>query len=122
MARKKKNTKADRIAARMLELNELYAELSEEKMKLAKPLMENAAFLEVELEDLQKIISENGTVDSYQNGANQYGKKIGSEVQSYNALLKSYNAINNRLADLLPKKREASRLQKFFEGEEASDE
>jgi len=117
MARKKKASKTDRIAARMAELNELYAELSEEKMKLAKPLMENAAFLEVELEDLQKIIAENGTVDAYQNGANQYGKKIGSEVQSYNALLKSYNSINNRLADLLPKKKKQSKLEALLEDE-----
>lgn len=118
MARKKKIlTKADRINARLNELNELYADLSPEKMKLAKHLIDNAAFLEIELEDLQKVISENGTVDSYQNGANQYGKKIGSEVQSYNALLKSYNTVNNRLADLLPKKKQQSKLEALLEDE-----
>ena len=83
----------------------------------AKPLIDNAAFLEVELEDLQKVIAENGTVDSYQNGANQYGRKIGSEVQSYNALLKSYNTVNNRLADLLPKKKQQSKLEALLEDE-----
>lgn len=117
MARKKKITKSDRIKSRLEELKELYADLSPEKMKLAKPLIDNAAFLEVELEDLQNIIASSGAVEDYKNGENQYGKKIASEVQSYNALLKSYNTVNNRLADLLPKKKQQSKLEQLLEDE-----
>ena len=113
-----KVSKSTRIKSRLKELKELYQDLPEEKMKIAKPLMENAAFLEIELENLQKVISENGTVEDYKNGENQYGKKIGSEVQSYNSLMKTYNAINRRLEEMLPPKKKQSKFEKFLNEDE----
>ena len=114
-----KKTKQSRIAARKKELLAIYQELTPEKMKLALPLIENASFLEIELEDLQKVISEKGTIEDYKNGNNQYGKKVGSEVQSYNSLMKTYGVINKRLAELLPSsKKPVSGLEAFLNEEE----
>jgi regulator of replication initiation timing len=98
-----KPSKKTRIDRRRTELLELYSNISTDKKKLALPLIEQAAFLEVELEDLQKVISQKGTVEEYKHGEGQYGKKVGSEVQSYNSLLKSYGVVNRRLTELLPK-------------------
>ena len=111
MAIKSKKT---RIENRKKELLEIYQELSEEKMKIALPLIENAAFLEIELEDLQKVISEKGTVEDYKNGNNQYGKKVGSEVGSYTSLMKTYGVINKRLSEILPPKKKVSKLEAFM--------
>lgn len=103
------------ISKRLAELSEFYKPLSPEKMVLARPLIENAVFIEFQLKDLQKIIEESGCVDEYQNGSNQFGKKASATVQSYNALVKSYNMISQRLADLMPKQEKAkSKLESLM--------
>ena len=90
------------IEARIDELKEIYQDLPEDKMALALPLIENAAFIENEMRKLQEVIKKEGSVDEYMNGANQYGKKQSANLQSYNALVKSYNMINTRLEAMLP--------------------
>ena len=95
--------KENKYNERLAELKSLYSSLSEEKMSLALPLIENAVFIEFQLEKLQKIIEKDGFTDDYQNGNNQFGKKQSADVQSYNALVKSYNMINTRLEGMLPK-------------------
>ena len=109
-----KLSKATRIARRKTALLDLYKNIPAGKMKLALPLIDQAAFLEVELEDLQKIISTQGTVETYKHGEGQYGKKVGSEVQSYNSLLKSYGIVHKRLTDMLPRETKTSALEAFM--------
>lgn len=113
MAKKKE---ANAIEMRVAELKQIYSELSEDKMKIVLPLIENAAFIENEMRKLQGIIQNDGTVDEYQNGNNQFGKKQSANLQSYNALVKSYNMINSRLESMLPNKRaEKSRLDTLMD-------
>lgn len=113
MAKKKE---ADPIASRIAELTEIYSDLSAEKMKIVLPLIENAAFIENEMHKLQAIIQNDGAVDEYQNGNNQFGKKQSANLQSYNALVKSYNMINSRLEAMLPpKKAEKSKLGELMD-------
>lgn len=95
---------------RLAELNKFYEPLPPEKMVLAKPLIENAVFIEFQLRDLQEKIRQSGCVDEYQNGNNQKGLKASANVQSYNALVKSYNMISQRLADLMPQQKTKSKL------------
>lgn len=103
----------------MRELCELYANIPSNKKKIVMPLIENASFMEVELEDLQKIISAEGTIDEYQNGEKQKGKKISANMQTYNNLLKSYNTVNARLEALLPEEKKAqSKLNAFLDSDE----
>ena len=94
----------DIISKRIEELREIYDALPPEKMALALPLIENAAFIENEMRKLQQTIRENGVTDEYQNGANQFGHKQSATIQAYNALVKSYNTINARLEGMLPAK------------------
>ena len=99
-----KKKEVNLIDSRIAELKEIYSELSEDKLKIVLPLIENAAFIENEMRKLQEIITAEGTVDDYKNGANQFGKKQSANLQSYNALVKSYNMINSRLEAMLPPK------------------
>lgn len=96
-----KMTKETRIKKRQAELRQVYAKLPDKKMAIAIPLINNAAFMEVELDDLQKIIAANGASEEYKNGENQYGKKASADLQAYNSLIKSYNAVNTRLEAML---------------------
>lgn len=64
--------------------------------------MKNAAFMTVELENLQETIAAEGATDDYKNGANQYGRKISAALQSYNSLLKNYTAVIKALLTILP--------------------
>ena len=96
-------TQEDRKKKKLRKYRQTYKNIPEKKRIIADPLIDNAAFMEVELEDLQKIITENGASEEYKNGENQYGKKQSADLQAYNSLVKSYNAVNQRLEAMLPK-------------------
>lgn len=84
-------------------------------MALAYPLIENMVFIEQQMESLQQIIASEGFTDEYQNGNNQFGKKQSANLQSYNALVKSYNMINSRLEGMLPKQQNKSKLEALMD-------
>lgn len=79
-----------------------FEELDENQKAVINPLVQNAAFMRVTLDDLQKIISEQGPVEHYQNGAHQSGVKQSAALQSYNSLIKNYTAVVKNLISLLP--------------------
>ena len=79
-----------------------FERLSENEKEILSPLIQNAAFMRVALDDLQEIIAKEGPVEAYQNGANQSGMKQSAALQAYNTLVKNYAAIIKRLTDLLP--------------------
>ena len=103
------------ISKRIDELLKIYEGLPPEKMAIALPLIENAAFIENEMKKLQKTIAENGVTDEYQNGANQFGHKQSATIQAYNALVKSYNTINARLEGMIPKQTPKSKLEQMMD-------
>lgn len=45
------------------------------KIKAAKGLIDNAAFMTIHLQDLQAELNEHGCVEEYRNGETQYGMK-----------------------------------------------
>lgn len=108
-----KLTKTDRISAELNKLNELYRDLSKNKLKLLAPLIQNAAFMKVTLEELQETINAEGATDEYCNGANQFGRKQSANIQAYNSLIKNYNAVIDRLEKLLPAEVKKSRLSEL---------
>lgn len=111
MAKMKKDT---RIKRRLKKLHKTYERLPAEKWVIAEPLIKNAAFMEIELEDLQQIIAENGASEEYKNGENQYGRKASADLQSYNSLIKSYNTVNARLEAMLPAGEDVDDLDEFL--------
>ena len=106
-----KITKEGRIKKEFERLSEIYSVLPKNKKAIVTPLLENAAFMKITLEDLQKVINEEGYSDEYKNGENQYGKKASAEMQSYNAMIKNYNTVSDRLEKLLPPEARKSRLE-----------
>lgn len=110
MGKKKKETKISEEFTRLLEI---YKELPENKMKLIRPLIQNAAFMKATLEDLQESINKNGCSEEYKNGENQYGKKAAADLQAYNSLIKNYNSVSDRLEKMLPPEKRKSKLEAF---------
>lgn len=108
MAKVTKKSKNTRIAEELKRISVWYADIPENELTIISGLLQNSAFMKVTLDDLAAEITASGSVDEYQNGANQSGKKIAAAVQSYNALLKNYLATTKTLAAYLPRMVRAS--------------
>ncbi|WHH60411.1 hypothetical protein [Petroclostridium sp. X23] len=98
----KKSDKHKRISAEIKRLNSIFENIDESKLKIAKSLIENAAFMTVTLEDLQETINKDGVVSEYQNGENQWGTKKSPEVEIYNTMIKNHSSIIKQLTELAP--------------------
>lgn len=101
-ARIKEKTKEQIRKTELLKLRKTFAKIDENKKKLLTPLMEKAAFMSAELDELQKIIAVKGCTEEYKNGENQKGMKKTAEVEVYNTMIKNYTAIIKQLTDLVP--------------------
>lgn len=75
---------------------------------MAEGLIENVAFMRATLEELAKIINEQGYSSEYRNGENQTGTKKTPEVDIYNTMIKNYNATMKQLYDMLPEESRAA--------------
>lgn len=109
------NQKEERISKELKRLKAIYKDLPKNKLAIVTSLLENAAFMKITLEDLQKSINESGCIDEYKNGANQYGKKASADLQAYNSLIKNYNTVSDRLEKLLPAEKKQSRLEALMD-------
>ena len=103
-------TKDQRIRREYERMKELFSAMPGNELRFCDPLLQNAAFMCVTLQDLQEAINENGVTDNYQNGANQSGTKASADLQAYNSLAKVYNALMDKLSAKLPKEIRKSRL------------
>lgn len=77
-------------------------ELTPEKQELAGRLLDKAIFMDGELVKLQAAIEEKGWTEEYQNGATQKGIKKSTEGDTYNTMIKNYNAVIGALYKMLP--------------------
>ena len=103
MASKKKLSFDERRKTEEEKLWAALKELSDNKKKVVEKTVIDAAFKAVQLEDLHAVIEKEGVVEEYQNGNNQSGRKVSSNVQVYNAMEKSYQSQIKILLDALPK-------------------
>lgn len=92
-----------RIKKEKLRLSAIFKLLPDDAKKTTEKLIDNAAFMAVTLEGLQEYINEHGCTETYQNGANQSGKKKSSEVEVYNTMIKNYKAVIDTLLGLIGK-------------------
>jgi len=98
-----KEKKQTFIANEKTRLTKIFKDISADKKKLINSLIDELAFMFATLKDLKELIKRDGAVESYKNGANQYGKKKSAAVEVYNTMVKNYASINKQLVDLLPK-------------------
>lgn len=109
ISRKTKQKKYDsmtldeKIEFQRKKLKRQFSQLDSKTKNIVSPLIDNAAFMTVTLENLQKIISEEGIMIEYQNGANQWGKKKSPEAEVYNTMLKNLSTITKQLTELVPR-------------------
>lgn len=83
-------SKQKRVKDSFRKLKKIFNGLTENKKKVTETLLQNVAFMAVELEDLQEDIQMNGATEVYNNGR-QVCTKATASMQVYNATLKSYN-------------------------------
>ena len=95
-------TKEQKIKKEISRLKKLYKDMPEQTMKKVISLIENAAFMEITLQDLQDDINKNGAVSEYQNGENQFGTKESPEASIYNKMIKNLMGAIKQLTDLTP--------------------
>lgn len=96
-------SKEKRIEEELQRIGQWFSDLDENQLAIVDPLLQNAAFMRCTLDDLQKIINQEGTIDKYMNGATQFGLKTSASLQSYNSLIKNYAAVVKVLLSYLPK-------------------
>ena len=85
-------------------LEEIFKNIETNRSKLVESLIADAAFQRVTLEETREIISRDGVIEVYQNGANQRGIKKSSAVEVYDKMVNTYSKIIKQLCDLLPEK------------------
>ncbi|MPM68911.1 hypothetical protein SDC9_115846 [bioreactor metagenome] len=102
MASKKLMAQNERICAEIERLTGIFHGLSENTKKVVDPLLKNAAFMTITLEDLQEVIKKKGAVSKYKNGENQFGTKKSPEVEIYNVMIKNLASIIKQLTDIVP--------------------
>ena len=113
--KKKEISKEERISREIERLSNLFSDADENKKEIISTLIQNAGFMRIALEDLQEIINRDGTVERYQNGANQFGIKQSAAVQSYNALVKNYAAVIKTLSGIIPPVHKPSDAELYIE-------
>lgn len=91
-------TREDRIKRELSRLRRSLKPLVQaNKYKAADGLMQRAAFLRIELEDLEADINTHGTTEP-----GLQGTKVRASAQQYDKLLKTYNSVCKQLTDLIP--------------------
>ena len=96
-----KKSRKTLLKERVAELNDIFAEVPAEKMKVAGQMIIRVAKMEFYLLDLEAEIDEVGFVEHYQNGENQSGTKE-STASRYSTVVKNYNSLVRTLLTLLP--------------------
>ena len=96
-----KSEKCRMFQEQIQKLQLAFKQLDENTMSVVKTLIESVAFMSVELKDLEGVISVNGQIETYRNGAYQTGYKKSAASEAYNSMKKTYLADIKLLADLI---------------------
>lgn len=104
--------KKTRIEKETRRLKNIFKGLDANKLKTVDSLIKRAAFLTVNLEDLEEELNETGWTEVYTNGRNQEGVKKAAAAEAHISLTKNLNAIMKQLLDLAPPaKKKENKLQ-----------
>ena len=112
-------SKKNRIKAEKNRLLDLYAGLPDDKKLLAAGLIERAAFMRVELEDLEADLQVNGWPEPFSQGNQEPYDRARPQGQSYASLNSNYQKIIKLLDGMLPEtpaKAESDGFEDFVEG------
>lgn len=107
-------TKEERIKSETRKLMKIYSVLDENKLNTVKTLICRAAFLTVNLQDLEEELNANSWTEVYINGSNQSGVKKSAAADVYISLTKNLTAIIKQLLELCPPAQKKSKLQELM--------
>lgn len=96
-------TKAERIKAEMRKLAKNYKDLPKTRKSIADGLIQRAAFMRVELEDLEFDLQEHGWTELFSQGNQEPYNRARPQGQTYNAVNANYQKIIKQLDSMLPK-------------------
>ena len=102
MATKKELTKEDLIKKEITRLTGIFKDLEIKKKKTVEGLICESAFMRVTLEELKKLVNENGVIDEMPQGEYSILRES-PYLKSYNAMIQRYTTVNDKLLSLLPK-------------------
>ena len=83
---------------KLYELKDIIPLLSEDSLKVASGMIEDALFMQEQLKILRETIKKDGVSENY-----QYGSKQTAAMTSYLQIQKQYGVIIRYLTDLIPK-------------------
>lgn len=101
-------TKNKKIYEEFLRIGLLYEGITENKFAVIFPLIRDAAFMRITLDELSATINRTGAIEEYKNGADQFGMKQSAALQSYNNVIKVYSSTLKQLFSYLPLSKEQS--------------
>lgn len=104
-----KKTKSARVKAEKTRLEKLYENLPPARKAVAAGLISNAAFMQIELEDLAADLAENGWTEKFSQGGQKPYDRARPQGQSYNSISGNYQKIIKQLDAMLPKEESAPR-------------
>lgn len=74
----------------------------QDRLKVATPLIERIAFMQITLEDLETDINENGTTEMFSQTQGISYERERPSVRMYNSIISNYNKSCKQLYDLIP--------------------
>lgn len=99
----KKKAKSTRIKREITKLSALYADLEPARETVAAGLIERAAFMRVELEDLETFLALNGWTEKFSQGDQEPYDRARPQGQTYQTMNGNYQKIIKQLDAMLPK-------------------
>lgn len=100
--RKRNLSRDDRIKLEIERLKQLLTDVPENKLSAAEGLIKRVAFMAITLEDLEKDMNENGTVEPFSQGGGPPYDRQRPAAQIYNTTVKNYTTACKQLTDLIP--------------------
>ena len=102
MAIRKDLTPDQRKQREMRRITKLYKNLDSSKKTLAEGLIERAAFMRIQCEDLEHDLSENGWTEPFSQGNQDPYDRARPQGQAYQTLNANYQKIIRQLDAMLP--------------------
>ena len=98
---KQRETKIRRVRNQLLKE---YKELDPKSNPSVDSTISRMAFLIVHIEEQEKIINRDGTIEEYKNGQNQFGLKDSTASKVHDRMFNDFLKAKKQLDDILPKK------------------
>lgn len=114
----KKLERDKKIKQEINRLNKIYKELPKEEKKIMDGLVQEAAFMKIQLEETRIDILENGLTEQFEQGSQKFERER-PLVKTYLSFIQRYTAVMKQIIDYMPggsdKDNEKSELALFIQ-------